>query len=61
METTRKDTLEILELKNTLPEIKSTLDRLNSLMNAAERDSSESTDKCKLSKIMIEEIKDQRN
>lgn len=44
METTRKDTVEIVKLKNIPPEIKSTLDRLNSLMSSAERDSSESTD-----------------
>lgn len=45
METTRKDTMEIVKLKNIPPEIKSTLDRLNSLMSSAERDSSESTDR----------------
>lgn len=58
-----KDTLEILELKNTPPEIKSTLDRLNSPMNTAEKKCSEFTHRltdANYQKIMREEIKESK-
>lgn len=45
METAKKDTVKILKLKNTISEIKKTLDKFNSLLNPTEKISSEPKDR----------------